>query len=452
MKAIKLAIIACALPFVLLAQSETTLPALQRTHQASYINPAILPAYSTSFGTPVLSGIGLNLQFQGLTARNVVQSMDTGYLSIPKLFGKINENQLSINLAFNYEIFHYRFRSKNWYYGVNLNVRSVNNIALAKDMIGLVANGNDYYAGRNIDFSSTNVSSMTFNELGFSMARNLNRFNIGFRAKLYQGVSMIQTDDLTLKIQQPESPTGEVKATLSGIVRTSGAPLLTDSINGRKRTKDEEDINSDGLSSLKNLGTGIDLGFTYDVNNRLTVGASLIDFGFIKWTNQTYTYEVKNGNISFDGLNDDQIRDDSTLTDELDSLTQLITPTSGSKGFTTFLPWRYFISANYKLNQRNTLGAIIQGRYVLGKIQQAYTLSYSRKFGDNFDLTANYSIIGKSYSNIGLGWAVKWGVVQWYMVHDNILAYIQPSTANVVSVRMGINFVWGEIRRPLKVY
>jgi hypothetical protein len=30
-----------------------------------------------------------------------------------------------------------------------------------------------------------------------------------------------------------------------------------------------------------NLGAGIDLGLTYDVNNRLTLGASIIDFGFI---------------------------------------------------------------------------------------------------------------------------------------------------------------------------
>lgn len=453
MKAYQLALIALTLPIGLLAQTETTLPALSRTHQASYINPAILPAYSTSFGTPVISGLGVNLQFQGLTARNVLQSMDTGYISIPKLYNKINQDRLDIDLSANYEIFHYRFRSKNWYYGINLNTRTLSNIALAKEWVGLVANGNDYYAGKTIDFSSTAFSIMSFNELGFSMARNLNRFNIGFRAKIYQGLAMAQTNNIKLNIQQPESPAGEVRATLGGEFRTSGIPvLLTDSIDGHKKTGDEDEFSTDALTSLKNFGSGIDLGVTYDVNNRLTVGASLIDFGFINWTNQTFTYEIKDANVSFDGMNDDQIRNDSTLNDEFDSIGRLLTPRSSSDGFTTFLPWRYFLSANYKLNQRNTIGAVIQGRYVLGKIRQAYTLSYSRKFGDNFDLTANYSIIGKNYTNLGLGWAVKWGVVQWYMVHDNILAYIQPSTASVVSVRMGINFVWGEIRRPLKVY
>ncbi len=116
------------------------------------------------------------------------------------------------------------------------------------------------------------------------------------------------------------------------------------------------------------------------------------------------------------------------------------------------MPWRFYLTANYQLNRRNTIGAIIQGRYLLGSILPAYTLSYARMFGNNLHLTANYSIIGNSYTNVGLGWSLKMGAVQWYMVQDNILAYFKPDQFQIMSIRIGFNLVFNEIKRPLKVY
>lgn len=440
-------------PFCLQAQIETTLPTLTATHQATYINPAILPAYSTSIGTPVLSGFGFNLGLNGLNARTALNSIDTGkFFSVPMFYDNLKGDNIEIDMAVNYEIFHVRFKSKKWYYGINLNVRNITNVRLSKEFIGLVANGNDFYAGSAWDVSSTAVTNIAFNELGFNMARNYDRFNVGGRVKLYQGIGVAQTKDFTLKLNQPKTPTEEISIVAGGIINTASIGLLTDSINGRKATDDEKELNEKNLYSMGNLGAGIDLGLTYDINNRLTVGASIVDFGFINWTNNVYNYGINDVDVRTNGLNDKQLEDNNEQEAYLDSLFNLLKPKVSNNSFTTFMPWRFYLTANYNLNKRNTIGAIIQGRYLLGSILPAYTLSYAHKFGDGFHLTANYSIIGNSYANVGLGWSLKMGPVQWYLVQDNILAYFSPDQFQVLSFRMGLNLVFNEIKRPLKVY
>ena len=441
------------LPLCSQAQIETTLPTLSATHQSTYINPAILPDYSTSIGTPVMSGFGLNIGLNGLNVRSVTSSLDVdSFLNIPKLYNNLKGDNIEIDVAVNYEIFHVRFKSKNWYYGINLNTRNITNIRLSNELVGLAANGNDFYAGSTWDASSTAITNIAFNELGFSMARNFNRFNIGGRAKLYQGVGVAQTKDFTLKLNQPKTPTEEISVIAGGVINTASIGVLTDSVNGRASTSDEKAIDAKNFYSMGNLGAGIDLGLTYDVNNRLTLGASIIDFGFINWTNNVNNYSINNADVRTNGFSKEQIDNGQKLDAYLDSLFNLLKPNVSANSFTTFMPWRFYITANYKFNRRNTIGAVIQGRYLLGSILPAYTLSYARKIGDGFHLTANYSIIGNSYTNIGLGWSLKMGSIQWYLIQDNVLAYLKPDQFQFMSLRLGFNLVFGEIRRPLKVY
>jgi hypothetical protein len=441
------------LPFCSQAQIETTLPALSATHQATLVNPAILPAYSTSIGTPVLSGFGLSIGLNGSNARSVISSIDAdGFLNIPKLHNNLKGDKIEIDVAVNYEIFHVRFKRKNWYYGINLNTRNVTNIRLSKELVGLVANGNDFYAGSTWDASSTAITNIAFNELGFSMARNFYRFNVGGRAKLYQGIGAAQTKDFTLKLNQPKTPTEEISVFAGGVINTASIGVLTDSVSGRSSTSDEKSIDPKNLYSMGNLGAGIDLGLTYDVNNRLTLGASIIDFGFINWSNNVYNYSINNADVRTNGFSKEQLDNGQKLDNYLDSLFNLLKPKVSENSFTTFMPWRFYITANYKFNRRNTIGAVIQGRYLLGSILPAYTFSYARKIGDGLHLTANYSIIGNGYTNVGLGWSLKMGAVQWYLIKDNVLAYFIPDQFQFMSLRLGFNLVFGEIKQPLKVY
>ena len=441
------------MPILLNAQIETTLPSLSRTHQATNINPAILPSYSTSFGLPVLSGFNVNFGLNGLNLNTIKNSIDTGkYFSLPMFYNNLKGENIEIDINTNFEIFHVRFKSKNWFYGISLTSHVLTKLRLSKEFVGLAANGNDFYAGKAWDVSSTQITSLAYNDLAFSMARNFNRFNFGARAKMYQGVGIVQSTDFTLKLNQPLTPTDAITVKAEGRINTAGVQVLTDSVNGRASTESEKNTMEDPMATLKNLGAGLDFGLTYDVSNRLTVGASIIDFGFINWSNQVFNYNVNTVDVKFDGVSEEETQDGKKQSAFFDSIANRLNPTTTNDAFTTYMPWRFYLTGNYKFNKRNTMGAIIQGRYLQGEILPAYTLSFSHKFGSSFDLSTNYSIIGNSYANWGLGFVWKMGAVQWYLVQDNLLAYINPSQFQYLSFRMGLNLVFGEIKQPLKVY
>lgn len=436
----------------LTAQIETTMPGMRRLHQASYYNPAILPEYTTSFSLPVFPGISTGVFIGGLKGKAVLKNVDQdGLIDLSAVHRDIKGDHFGVNLATNVELFHYRFKGKNWYYGINLNNRMLTGLALSKDFLGLVINGNDYFTGKTVDFSKTRIQIIAFNELGFSMSRNYNRWNVGGRVKLLHGVGAASTSASAISLYTPQQTTNEVGLKLTGTLNTSGIPVFVDSIGNEKVSDKEKEIRDRDLYNMRNLGAGIDLGVTYDVNNFLTVGGSVTDLGFIRWTNKTYNYKQTDVNINYGGLPYRDLDGDSTAQAYLDSLQDLFNGSVSRNSFNTALPARFMLNGTYRLSKRNEVGAMVQGCYYAGQFMAAYTVNYTRKWRV-VDLTANYSVIGGNFANVGLGVAAKLGAFQCYLVQDNVLAYFLPQQIQYIHIRLGLNFVWGEIRRPLKVY
>jgi hypothetical protein len=436
----------------LFAQTETTLPALMRLNQASYLNPAIVPTYKYSLGIPALSGFGIQTGIAGLNLADVTKNLDdSGRVDLSKVHEQIKGNALRLNVYTNVELFHFRFKVKEWYFGVHANSRVISNTAISKDLLGLIVHGNAYFTGKIADFSDTKLTNVAFNEYGISLAKTYNRFNFGLRVKMYQGLSTAFSDNLRFNLTTPVNPTDSIRVQLAGNMRTAGVGYLGNTLDGREATDQEKRI--DNTIGFQNRGSGIDLGVTYDVSNKLTIGASITDLGaHIKWRNQTYNYAFDNIDLNFTGFNYAQVQYDSSRKEYLDSLGDLFKSKGTNQQFTTNIPTRYFLNANYQVNKKNSIGLMLQGQYGLGQNLSAFTLSYARRFGKRFDVTTNYSRQTNKINTLGLGLALKTSVFQIYMVHDNVLFYFNPSSTVFFNFRFGINFVWGEIKRPVKVY
>ena len=434
------------------AQIETTLPALSRLNQSSYLNPAVLQAYKYSLGIPVLSGIGTQVGINGLTLSNVTNSIDdSNRINLTKLHENIKGNALGVHVQTNIELIHFRFKTKKLYWGIHANNRVISHIDISKDLLGLVINGNTFYTGKTADASNTQITNVAFNEYGVSVARNFNRLNVGVRLKMYQGITAALTNNVVLKQTTPKNPTDSVRVQLGGMIRTAGVNYIKDSIGNRKATDDEKEFGNP--VNFNNIGTGIDLGLTFDVSNKLTLGASITDLGAnIKWKSRTFSYTFNNFDYSFTGLTYDQLQYDSLRNNYLDSIGKLFNFNGTDEQFTTAIPTRFFLTANYQLNSKNTIGAMFQGQYRLGKSQSAFTVNYTRRLGNRLDITANYTKITNLDGMIGMGLAVKASVFQIYLIQDNILFLMNPSGNVYMNFRFGINFVWGDLKRPVKVY
>ena len=60
-----------------------------------------------------------------------------------------------------------------------------------------------------------------------------------------------------------------------------------------------------------------------------------------------------------------------------------------------------------------------------------------------FSASAAYSIMNKSYTNLGFGMALNLGPFQTYVTSDNLSCLFAPTKTKNVNFHFGINFVFG---------
>jgi hypothetical protein len=426
------------------AQTESTLSSMRRVYQSTYINPSFIPKYKLSIGIPILSNININNSRSGLSLSDMVDCIDNeGLLDLNKMYTKIDGGGYSIQTTFQTDMFHISFPIGRVQVGINSSLKTQNNQTIDKDFIGFLANGNAYFAGQTVSVGVLDVSSMAYLENGVSVARQFNRLSVGVRAKYLQGLYAIDTKDLGLDVTTSVNPYDTMTIRTRGSLRTAGVPLFVDSLTGQQ--KNDELKNFDPSNIFSNSGLGFDIGASYQITSDLLVHASVVDLGGINWKAAAYNYELIGQDANFAGFTREQFNSDSARSAYTDSLTKIMYQTNVSeKSFTTKLATRYYAGVDYNLTRRDRVGFLFQGQQLPSRFVSAYTVSYARKFGTNWDVTTNYTMYNKEYSLVGLGTAIKMGPVQLYLVTDNLLVFFLPQNSNNFSFRMGINLVWSE--------
>lgn len=441
-----------ALTGKLMAQFNTTMPFLKGLHQASYINPAYTPEFESSFGLPGLSGVSADVGIYGITTGKFVDAINNERFNLNTFYRSLAGNDLNLMLNGNTELFHVRFKSNRWYWGISSTTRTVADLTLSNDFLNFFINGNEAFRGKSADLSSPNVYVISYQDLGVSISKRYKRFNFGIRPKLILGNALVMMKQFDFRFNTPLQPTDPIAVQAAGKIYTSNVPLFLDSVNGRAATEKEKDFN-DIISNPKlNTGFGIDLGLEYDISNRMRAQASISDLGFIRWNNNSREYSINKVDVMFGGFTYEQLDNDSLLNAYVDSLLNLVTPQVSSKTFTTGLPFRVAAGFTYQFNKRNVFNFMFQGLKVDKKFLTAYTFNYTKRLGSSFDLAANYSIINNTFNNVGVGFTALLGPCQIYMIHDNVMAYIMPETMQYVAFRFGLNFAWHRIKEELRVY
>jgi hypothetical protein len=429
------------------AQPDVTLPSLRRVYQSSYINPAFVPRYKVSVGLPVLSGFYLNNTRSGFTVRDIIDSKDSeGLIDLNKFHSRINGKSIGVNTLNQIDLLHVGFAVGKLHVGFNSALKTQSSQAFSKDFIGFLVNGNSYFKGKTASFDGIELYNMSYLENGLLLARKFNRLSVGVRAKYLQGIAVTTTNNLRFAVTVPENSYDPMTVSVGGEVNTAGIPLLTDSVTGKPANDDDREFQPDNLLKFQNSGFAVDLGIAYEVLPNLQVYASVTDWGGINWKSTPYNYKLNNADVTFGGFSYDHLDNPSQRSDYTDSLVDLLKQsTISDKGFRTALRTRYFLGADYDLTLRDRVGFLIQGQQNPASFDKAYTISYTRKVGSNWDLTANYSIFNNTYANVGFGTAVKFGAFQFYLVQDDILIYLRPQYAQTLYLRFGFNLVWGEL-------
>ncbi|HCW07239.1 MAG TPA: hypothetical protein DGG95_07740 [Cytophagales bacterium] len=314
---------------------------------------------------------------------------------------------------------------------------------IPKDLMNIFVNGNAAYVGQTASISPK-AESTTLLETSLGGAYQVDeKLTVGVRLKFLKGITNLTTQSANMTLT--EDSNFALTANASMDVRSSGIHNFSDS---------NFDFGNHIHDYLKNNGFAIDLGATYKLNDKLALGASLIDIGKIHWQNNTYGYRIdpEKANYTFPGVdlskvingNGDYLK---SLGDTLQNRFQVQQNPIGS--YSTPLPGKMYLNGMYEVKKNLTLGAVFFSERFRGRLSSGLTLGANKHFGKWVSTSLTYTVTSNSFNNIGAGFSLNLAPVQIYFVGDNILRmplggmdhYI--STTKYFNLRMGLNFVLG---------
>ncbi len=297
---------------------------------------------------------------------------------------------------------------------------------------------------------------MGYLEFGMGGTYMVNRdLTIGGRIKFLKGIANATTHTSLLDISLSNEYAITVQADAD--IRTSGIHNFGE---------DDFDAGDSWRDYTRNNGVALDLGAMYRINDRITVGASLIDLGGIRWKNDTYAYRIdpEKAHYTFEGIDLNRILNDDVayMDDLLDSLQQQFEPTEGAIGaYRTPLPSKLYLSGTYKFGRNFTAGALIFAEKSKGRFMPGFTAALNKEFGRRVGASLTYTMTNNAYNNIGAGVSLNFAPFQLYFVGDNLLRVpiaiaTQGNLNGYVNnlrhfaFRTGLNFVFGRDKNQEK--
>lgn len=426
---------------------------LKGTPQANALNPAMKLQEKDKWylAFPALGSIQTDVSTAAFTWNNATYIEDnTLYFNIPKLTSALkNDNPINANVSVQMLGFGFKIKDKHYVsFDLNTKVKSTTNVpgSLLNLQYGTWDVENNTPINHHINDLTVDAISYVEAALGYNYQIN-DKLNVGARFKYIQGAVASKTNHMEVHLVTGED--GSLHTTQNIRQQIMGPVNITTKEDG---TIDEitfaEDADEITDSTVgKNIGFGFDVGATYKISDKLTIGFSMIDLGKINWkgkVQEIYTEGSFNYNdpidVSGDITGNDSEEEKITLDDYLDDLESSfkLYPDSMAS-FSTSLFRSTNLSAQYELKDWVSFGGLFQIDHVG---DASATLATTLSPGKALSATLSYTASKNSASSFGAGLMLRGGFFQFYLLTDHLNSLLTPADANYVNFQMGINFVF----------
>lgn len=450
---------------IAISQNKQVLYGLTDAPQSLMLNPGSIVPQKKHLGIPFLSQLHINGGASGVSMFDIFgeSEVDINTRIRNKIFELNNTDFFTATQQL--EILSFGWKNKSGMYFSGGVYEELDFITyFPRDLAILAWEGNRDYLDYPFDLGELSFTADLLTVYHFGANKQVtDRVTLGARVKVYSGLISFSSTDNT------------------GTFTTS---LDEDGVNIYDHTVENANItvNTSGYASLRDLdgggevsgkllgrsffggdlGVGLDVGATYQVTNRVTATASVLDFGAIFYGKDTETYQAR-GDYNLNGIElifPPLANGEATLPyfDNLeDDLEREIPVDTLTNSYTRFRPLKMNASLEYGFGDsfggdecdclnRGT-GSVWQQALGLQFYsilrpkgpQFAGTAYYRRKFGDVLTGKITYTVDAFSASNLGLGAVVDVGKFNFYIAADNILKYGNIAKAKSVSLQLGFN-------------
>lgn len=389
---------------------------------------------------PLFTNVNVSFVNNGFTLSDLFLNENGETKATPnRMLAELNDNNfISSQLKLDYLSFGFKVKKKN-YFSFNVTERVSFAFDYNKNFMTLLSKGTaaEEFIGKTISIEGTGFRFNHFREYGFGYTRIVNeKLSVGGRLKMLQGLSHFDNEKTDISLYT-DPDNYSITATSTIGIRTAGMGFVFDS-------EGEFNVGS-YAANFENLGVAVDVGGKYVINDKFSTTFNLVDLGFISWKTDARRYSNNKVEFTFDGLDVARYMEEGDdYTDELaDSLQKIFGLERIDQSFSTSLIANMYIGGEYKLNSTFTAAALLNTKFFNGRIYPSLTVSTQTNFGKWFQAIASYSIVNRSYNNVGLGAAINMGPLQIYTVSDNLLGWVQMDKAKNLNVQFGMNLLFG---------
>ncbi len=435
----------------LTSQNKQILYGFDRIPQTLLINPGVKTNYKYHIGIPLLSGISANVNASGITIADLFRDDNIDFTT--KLDNTINNLERNDYAYINSQIEVLSAGcqlNKKDYLSVGFYNELDVFLTIPKDLLKLTKDGNAGFINKRFLFSDIVVKADLLGVIHAGISRKFNgRLIAGARMKIYSGILNVTSTGNRGSLTTRLSPNSIYEYSLNNIdIAYYSSGLSGNSIDKNVRK----------LFSGNNLGVGFDIGFTYLINDQTEISGSLLDIGFINYSDKINNTSV-NGNFTFTGI---EFQYDGTNRDywqELeDKIKGQLSNEDNQESYSVMRPLKFNFALKYSFGKsrgeescsdmsfnnyyNNSVG--IQTYSMITPIgpRLALTGFYERKLSEILNTKITYTVDDFSYSNIGLGISANIWKLNLYGLVDNILKLSDIADTNSSSFQFGISILF----------
>ena len=200
------------------------------------------------------------------------------------------------------------FKAFGGYNTIEINSKTSFGMSLPYELFEFAKNtGNKTY-----DIGDINAHAMSYAELAFGHSRQINdKLRVGAKLKFLFGLGRadLKMSDVKADLSANDKWTVSGKATADVSVKGFKFESKTDEYNDPEKGGYDkiDDVDIDGFG-LGGFGMAIDLGAVYQINEDWRVSASVLDLGFISWSDNAQAVN-RADKFKFDGFHDISVND-----------------------------------------------------------------------------------------------------------------------------------------------
>jgi hypothetical protein len=418
---------------------------------SNFNNPANFIPYNGYVGIPMISNINFSFYNSGFLIKNFIETNKDGSsnFSYNKFVNSLSKNNW-LNTTLNLELLGFGFRVHKFFFSLSYQIKMEQQLKYSQDFFAFFLQNQDNHLFTRSFLAEIeicpNLNLYQEVSLGFQ-GQILANLYIGARPKLLFGIANLQTK--TLKASAYYDPSQkEVYGRIDADIKmASTIPFYYFDHNGEFRFGTDRDNNPQRLlnnSFSNNMGFAIDLGAMYRINQQIRVSAAVTDLGFIKWKSSAMTLSIEpaaSGEFyEFSGFVDHLLS--NLFNSEIDIVNDSIFKSNriieevGS--YKTMLTTKIMGNTYFDLNPYNRFILQFKG-YIVGKnFLPQFTVAYNGTFFNLIDLVVSYSVMKRSYANLGLGLGFRMGPIHLYAGTDNVLAAVIPLNSKRINATFGL--------------